>query len=197
MKNTQNRTVELYNVNIPYYWDVEKFVNDNGYQNVCEYCADVFDRLGSVEWCTSQATEDMYKAQYEDLELLYEDILNSLNEKYNIVCIPTQGRWNGTYKGGLQDCKHIDMCLQYDVQKVTIKDKALIIDVAHHDGNNQYILYFVDTDKPTTEEYYNMVNNNGYSEYVQGVTLNNEKDIKDYIKKYAIDLYDLWYHGKI
>ena len=40
-------------------------------------------------------------------------------------------------KVGLQDCNHIDMCINYEVQKVTIKDQALIIDVAHHDGNNQ------------------------------------------------------------
>ena len=71
MKNTQNKTVELYNRNSDYYWNVEKFVTEQGYQNVCAYCADV-------------------------------------------------------------------------LTKVTIKDKALIIDVAHHDGKNQYILYFND-----------------------------------------------------
>lgn len=40
MKNTQNKTVELYNRNNPFYWDVEKFVTEQGYKNACEYCYD-------------------------------------------------------------------------------------------------------------------------------------------------------------
>nr|DAU72529.1 MAG TPA: hypothetical protein [Caudoviricetes sp.] len=189
------KTIELYNRNNDYYWNVEKFVTEQGYQNVCAYCADVLDRLGSVEWCKEQATQDMYTQQDLDFENIYENTLLPLNEKYYIVCIPTQGRWNGTYKGGLQDCKHIDMCINYEVQKVTIKDKALIIDVSHHDGNNQYVLYFVESNKPTIEEYYNELQDNYLYEYYS--VLRDKKDIENYINTYAIDLYDLWYKGNI
>ena len=180
--NTQNKKVELYNRNTPYYWNVEKFVIEQGYKNVCEYCADVFACLGSTEWCEEQATQDMYKAQYEDLELLYDNILARLNEKFYICVIPTQQTWSGTRLGGLQDCKHIDMCLDYEVQKITINNKALIIDVSHHDGNNQYILYFTE---------HTEIND------ISDTPITNEKDINKYIKNYAISLYDLWYHGKI
>lgn len=182
MKNTQNKTVELYNRNSDYYWDVEKFVNEQYYKNVCEYCADVFNKLGTVEWCKEQATQDMYKQQYIDFEDIYENTLLPLNEKYYIWCIPTQGTWNGTRLGGLQDCKHIDMCINYEVQKVTIKDKALIIDVAHHDGNNQYILYFTEH----TE----------ISDISEIPIMDIDKQNK-YIENYAIGLYDLWYKGDI
>lgn len=179
---TQNKTIELYNRNSEYYWNVEKFVTEQGYKNVCEYCADVLNRLGSVEWCTEQAKEDMYKQQYQDFDFLYEDILSRLNNQYNIWCIPTQQTWNGTRIGGLQDCKHIDMCIHDEVQKVTIKDKSLIIDVAHHDGNNQYILYFTEHTEISD---------------ISDTPITNKKDIKKYIKNYAIGLYNLWYKGNI
>lgn len=195
--NTENKTVELYNVNSEYYWDVNTFVTEQGYKNVCEYCADVFDKLGSVEWCTEQATEDMYRQQYEDFNFIYDDILCCLNKNYNIVCIPTQGRWNGTYKGNLQDCNNIDMCIHDDVQKITIEGKSLVIDISHHDGNNQYILYFVESHNPTIEEYYNELKNNDYYDYEYGVTLDNQQDVENYINTYAIDLYDLWNKGKL
>ena len=180
--NTQNKTVELYNVNSPFYWNVNTFVTEQGYENVCEYCANVFGSLGSVEWCTEQAKEDMYKAQNEDFEFLYDDILARLNEKYNIWVIPRQGTWRGTRLGGLQDCKHIDMCINYEVQKVTINDKALIINVAHHDGNNQYILYFTE---------HTEIND------ISDIPILDKKEQERYINTYAIGLYDLWYKGNI
>ena len=167
MKNTQNKTVELYNRNSEYYWNVEKFVTEQSYK---------------VEWCKKQATQDMYNQQYIDFDFIYEDILNRLNEKYNIWCIPTQQTWNGTRLGGLQDCKHIDMCLNYEVQKVTIKDKALIIDVAHHDGNNQYILYFAE---------HTEIND------ISDIPIMDIDEQNLYIENYAIGLYDLWYNGNI
>lgn len=176
------KKVELYNRNNDFYWNVDKFVTEQGYKNVCEYCANIFDRLGTVEWCKEQVKNAMYEQQELDFEYLYEDILNGLNEKYYIWCIPTQGRWNGTYKGGLQDCKHIDMCLDYEVQKVTIKDKALIINVAHHDGNNQYILYFTEHTEISD---------------ISSVPIMNIDEQNKYIENYAIDLYDLWYNGNI
>lgn len=176
------KTVELYNRNSNYYWNVNTFVTEQGYKNVCEYCADVLNRLGSIEWCTEQAIQDMYNSQYQDFDFLYEDILSRLNEKYHIWCIPKQGLWNGTRLGGLQDCKHIDMCIEYDVQKVTIKDKALIIDVAHHDGNNQYILYFTE---------HTEIND------ISDIPILDKHKQEQYINTYAIGLYDLWYNGNI
>lgn len=178
----KNNTVELYNRNSDYYWNVEKFVTEQGYQNVYAYCADVLTKLGTIKWCTEQATQDMYNQQYSDFDYIYENTLLPLNEKYYIWCIPTQGTWNGTRLGGLQDCKHIDMCINYEVQKVTIKDKALIIDVAHHDGNNQYILYFTEH----TE----------ISDISEIPIMDIDKQNK-YIENYAIGLYDLWYKGDI
>nr|DAK10872.1 MAG TPA: hypothetical protein [Caudoviricetes sp.] len=180
--NTQNKTVELYNRNSDFYWNVEKFVIEQGYKNVCEYCADVFDRLGTVEWCKEQARQDMYREQEINLEDIYENVLLPLNEKYYIWCIPTQGTWSGTRLGGLQDCKHIDMCINYEVQKVTINDKALIINVAHHDGNNQYILYFTEHTEISD---------------ISEIPIMDINKQNKYIENYAIDLYDLWYNGNI
>lgn len=176
------KTVELYNRNSEYYWNVEKFVTEQDYQNVCEYCVSVFDKLGSVEWCKEQAKEDMYTQQNLDFEDIYENTLLPLNEKYYIWCIPTQQTWQGTRKGGLQDCKHIDMCINYEVQKVTIKDKALIIDVAHHDGNNQYVLYFT--------EHTEIID-------ISEIPIMDTDEQNKYINTYAIDLYDMWYNGNI
>lgn len=68
------------------------------------------------------------------------------------------------------------------MQKITIKDKALIIDVAHHDGNNQYILYF-------TEH----IEINDISE----IPIMDIDEQNNHIENYAIDLYDLWYNGNI
>ena len=178
----KNNTVELYNRNSDYYWNVEKFVTEQGYKNACEYCADILSKLGSIEWCKEQATQDMYKQQYSDFEYLYDNILSRLNEKYYIWCIPKQQTWNGTRVGGLQDCKHIDMCIKYEVQKVTINDKALIIDVAHHDGNNQYILYFTE---------HTEIND------ISEIPIMDIDKQNKYIENYAIGLYDLWYKGDI
>lgn len=191
------KTVELYNRNSDYYWNVEKFVTEQGYKDVCAYCADVLDKLGTVEWCTEQATKDMYNQQYVDFDFIYDDILYGLNKNYNIVCILTQGRWNGTYKGNLQDCNNIDMRIHDDVQKITIEGKSLVINISHHDGNNQYILYFVESYNPTIEEYYNELQDNDYYDYECSVTLDNKQDAENYINTYAIDLYDLWNKGKL
>lgn len=132
--------------------------------------------------CKEQATQDMYREQEINLEDIYENVLLHLNKKYYIWCIPTQGRWNGTYKGGLQDCKHIDMCIHYEVQKITIKDKALIIDAAHHDGSNQYVLYFTE---------HTEIND------ISEIPIMDIDEQNKYINTYAIDLYDLWYSGNI
>ncbi len=180
--NTKNKTIELYNRNSEYYWDVEKFVTDQCYENVCEYCAYVLNKLGSIKWCTEQATQDMYNSQYQDFEFIYEDILTRLNNQYYIWCIPTQQTWSGTRLGGLQDCKHIDMCIHDEVQKITINGKSLIIDVSHHDGNNQYILYFTE---------HTEIND------ISEIPIMDIDEQNNYINTYAIDLYDMWYKGSI
>ena len=58
-------------------------------------------------------------------------------------------------------------------------------------------MYFVKSHNPCIEEYYNELKDNYSCDYEYGVTLDNEKDIKNYIKNYAIDLYDLWNKGKL
>lgn len=80
-KTMKNNTVELYNRNSDYYWNVEKFVTEQGYQNVYAYCADVLTKLGTIKWCTEQATQDMYNQQYSDFDYIYENTLLPLNEK--------------------------------------------------------------------------------------------------------------------
>lgn len=180
--DTQSKTVELYNRNSDYYWNVDTFVTEQGYKNVCDYCANVFDRLGTVEWCKEQAKQDMFEHQDLDFEFIYDDILSRLNKRYYIWCIPRQGTWRGTRIGGLQDCKNIDMCLNYEVQKVTIKDKSLIIDVAHHDGHNQYVLYFTEHTEISD---------------ISEIPIMDIDEQNKYINTYAIDLYDLWYKGNI
>ena len=60
--------------------------------------------------------------------------------------------------------------------------KGAIVDVAHHDGNNQYILYFTEH----TE----------ISDISEIPIMDIDKQNK-YIENYAIGLYDLWYKGDI
>jgi len=74
------------------------------------------------------------------------------------------------------------MCINYEVQKVTINDKALIINVAHHDGNNQYILYFTE---------HTEIND------ISEIPIMDIDEQNKYINNYAIGLYDLWYKGNI
>lgn len=37
--NTQNKTVELYNRDNNYYWNVQEFIKCCGYKNVQEFCS--------------------------------------------------------------------------------------------------------------------------------------------------------------
>ena len=142
--NTQNKTVELYNRNSDFYCNVEKFIMEQGYKNVCEYCADVFDKLGTVEWCTEQAKNSMYEQQEMDLEFIVENTLEYLDKNYFITVRPISERWNGIYKGELQNVNNIYDVLNYEINTITIKDNYLEIVTSHHDGNNTYQLYFAD-----------------------------------------------------
>ena len=172
MKNTQNKTIELYSRNNPFYWDVEKFVTEQGYQNVCDYCANVLNKLGSTKWCKAQATQDMYKQQDRDLNYLCEDTLEYLFNNYYATVKPISKRWNGVYKGELQNVNNISDVLNYNIQTVTIKDNYLEIVTSHHDGYNTYEIYFSD---------YKLYENESERNYME----------------YIVNVYDLWQTGNI
>lgn len=133
---------------------------------------------------------------YWDLDWVYEETIQRLEKNYNLCIIPCVGRWNGPHNGALQDITTIDIpwC---DVIKLEIKDKALEITTAHHDGRNTYKIHCMDSNSPTVEEFYNEKQNNDYYDYKHGATLYNEKDIEEYINLYCLSMYDLFHECKI
>ena len=192
----QYKTVELFNANAEMYWNIDKFIESQGFSNVVEYCAVLLEKLGSVAWCTQIVTDDMYHQSNRDLNWVYEETIQRLEKNYNLCIISCIGLWNGTYKGTLQDITTIDIPWG-DVIKLEIKDKALEITTAHHDGRNTYKIYCVDSNSPTVEEFYNEKQNNDYYDYEYDVNLDNEKDIEEYIDIYCLSMYDLFYECKI
>ena len=54
----------------------------------------------------------------------------------------------------------------------------------------------MDSNSPTVEEFYNEKQENNYN-YEHGATLDNDKDIQEYINTYCLSMYDLFYEGKI
>ena len=69
----QYRIVELFNANSEIYWNINKFVESQGFSNVVEYCAEILSKVGSVDWCTATVKEDMYNQSNRDLEFIYEE----------------------------------------------------------------------------------------------------------------------------
>lgn len=193
----QYRTIKLFNANSDIYWNVNKFVESQGFNNVAEYCAEILGKLGSVEWCTKTATDDMYKQSNIDLEFIYEDTIERLERNYKFCYVPSVGRWNGICKGTLQDISSLEHIPWCDVIKLEIKDKALEITTTHHDGRNTYIVYCIDSNSPTVEEYSSEKQNNDYYDYEHGATLDNKNDIDEYISRYCLPIYDMFYEGKI
>ena len=193
----QYRIVELFNANSEMYWNVDKFVESQGFSNVVEYCAEILETIGSVEWCAKTAKADMYQQVSRDLDWVYEETIQRLEKNYSLCIISCIGRWNGTYQGKLQDISTLDHIPWCDVIKLEIKDKALEITTAHHDGRNTYRIYCMDSNSPTVKEFYNEKQNNDYYDYEHGATLGNDKDIQEYINIYCLPMYDLFYEGKI
>lgn len=96
--------------------------------------------------------------------------LNYLDKHYYATVRPTSERWNGGYKGELQNIDSIYDVFDYDVKSITIKDNCLEVVCSHHDGNNTYELYFSD---------YKLYENESENNYM----------------KYVINLYELWEQG--
>lgn len=164
------KTVELFNRNEEYYWNVNKFVTEQGFENPCEYCAKVLNQLGTEQWCIDTATSDMYQQSEKDLEWICEETLDYLDKHYYATVKPISERWNGTYKGELQNINSIYDVFTYDVKTITIEGNCLKVVTSHHDGNNTYELYFSDY------KLYENENENDYMEHV-------------------INLYELWEQG--
>nr|DAD73571.1 MAG TPA: hypothetical protein [Myoviridae sp. ctwmI4] len=55
----------------------------------------------------------------------------------------------------------------------------------------------MDSNSPSIEEFYNEKQENNYYDYEHGATLDNDKDIQEYINTYCSPMYDLFYEGKI
>nr|DAE86434.1 MAG TPA: endoribonuclease [Caudoviricetes sp.] len=185
----QYRRVELFNANSEIYWNINKFVESQGFSNVVEYCAEILSKMGSVDWCTATVKEDMYNQSNRDLEFIYEDTIERLERNYKLCYIPC----NGT----LQDISTLDHIPWCDVIKLEIKDKTLEITTAYHGGRSTYVVYCMDSNSPMVEEFYNEKQENDYYDYEHGATLDNDKDIQEYINTYCLPMYDLFYEGKI
>lgn len=185
----QYRRVELFNANSEIYWNINKFVESQGFSNVVEYCAEILSKVGSVDWCTATVKEDMYNQSNRDLEFIYEDTIERLERNYKLCYIPC----NGT----LQDISTLDHIPWCDVIKLEIEDKTLEITTAYHGGRSTYVVYCMDSNSPSIEEFYNEKQENDYYDYEHGATLDNDKDIQEYINLYCLSMYDLFYEGKI
>ena len=170
--NTQNKTVELYNRDNNYYWNVQEFIKCCGYKNVQEFCAYERDTVGTKEYCTQIVENAMYEQQEMDLEFIIENTLEYLDKNYFITVRPTSELWNGIYKGELQNINSIYDVLNYEIKTITIKDNYLEIVTSHHDGNNTYQLYFAD---------YSLYDDESEKHYMDTV----------------INLMELWEYGKL
>lgn len=172
MENTQSKTVELYNRDSEYYWNVDEFLKHFGYKNVQEYCAYERDTVGTKEYCNTIVSNAMYQQLEDDLEFISEMTLDYLDKHYYVTVKPISERWDGTYKGELQNINSIYDVFAYDVKSITIEGNCLKVVTSHHDGNNTYDLYFSD---------YKLYENESENDYMEHV----------------INLYDLWYNGDI
>lgn len=170
--NTQNKTVELYNRDNNYYWNVQEFIKCCGYKNVQEFCAYERDTVGTKEYCTQIVENAMYEQQEMDLEFIIENTLEYLDKNYFITVRLTSELWNGIYKGELQNINSIYDVLNYEIKTITIKDNYLEIVTSHHDGNNTYQLYFAD---------YSLYDDESEKHYMDTV----------------INLMELWEYGKL
>lgn len=84
----------------------------------------------------------MYKQANEDLEIVIDDTLEYLFNNYYVTVKPISERWNGTYKGELQNVNNISDVLNYEVVSISIIGNCLRLVVSHHDGRNIYDLYY-------------------------------------------------------
>lgn len=55
------KTVELYNVNSDYYWNIDEFLKGYGYKNVQEFCAYEKDTLGAKDYCENIVQTAMFE----------------------------------------------------------------------------------------------------------------------------------------
>ena len=165
-------SVELYNRDDEMYWNLEEFLKVFGYKNVQEYCAYERDTVGTKDYCMNIVQDAMYQQAEDDLEFISEMTLEYLDKHYYATVRPTSERWNGTYKGELQNLESLYEVFNYDVKSIAIKWNYLEIITSHHDGNNTYELYF---------SQYKLYENESESDYME----------------YAINLYELWEQGKL
>lgn len=164
------KTVELYNASSDIYWNVDEFLKGYGYKNVQEFCAYEKDTLGTKDYCENIVQTTMYKQSERDLEFISEMTLDYLDEHYYATVKPISERWNGTYKGELQNINSIYDVFTYDVESITIEGNCLKVVTRHHDGNNTYELYFSD---------YKLYENESENDYME----------------YVINLCELWEQG--
>lgn len=164
------KTVELYNVNSDYYWNIDEFLKGYGYKNVQEFCAYEKDTLGAKDYCKNIIQTAMFEQAENDLEFISEMTLDYLDTHYYVTVRPTSERWNGVYKGKLQNTNSIYDVFTYDVKSITIKGNYLEVVCSHHDGNNTYELYFSN---------YKLYENESENDYMEHV----------------INLYELWEQG--
>lgn len=164
------KTVELYNRNSDYYLNIDKFLKGYGYKNVQEFCAYEKDTLGAKDYCENIVQTAMFEQAENDLEFISENILDYLDQHYYVTVRPTSERWNGVYKGELQNINSIYDVFTYDVKSITIKGNYLEVVYSHHDGNNTYELYFSN---------YKLYENESENDYME----------------YVINLYELWEQG--
>ena len=160
-------SVELYNRDNEMYWNVEEFLKVFGYKNVQEFCAYERDTVGTKDYCMNIVQDAMYQQIEDDLEFISEMTLEYLNNNYYTTVRPILERWNGTYKGELQNLQSLYEVFGYDVKSITIDGNCLEIITSHHDGNNTYELYF---------SQYKLHENESESDYME----------------YVVNLYELW-----
>lgn len=166
------QVVELYNANSEIYWNLDEFLKFMNYKNVQEYCAYERDTVGTKEYCNTIVANAMYQQLEDDLEFISEMTLNYLDKHYYVTVRPTSERWNGVYKGELQNINSIYDVFDYDVKSITIEGNCLKVVTSHHDGNNTYELYFSN---------YKLYENESESDYME----------------YVINLYELWERGTL
>lgn len=142
------KTVELYNRND-------------------EYCAYEKDTIGAKDYCENIVQTAMYEQAENDLEFISEMTLDYLDQHYYTTVRPTSERWNGTYKGELQNINSIYDVFDYNVKSIAIEGNCLKVVTSHHDGNNTYELYFSD---------YKLYENESENDYME----------------YVVNLYELW-----
>lgn len=114
----------------------------------------------------------MYQQSENDLEFISEMTLDYLDKNYYVTVKPILERWNGVYKGELQNISSIYDVFDYDIKSITIKGNYLEVVCSHHDGRNTYNLYF---------SKYKLYENESESDYIE----------------YVMNLYELWERGEL